>query len=121
MTQVLIETLTVILFVFVFYHLPPFATVSSTASRARDALIAIATGALMTLLVLAATATPPDSQLAHYFAENSKAVAHGGNIVNVILVDFRGLDTLGEITVLSVAAIGVFALLRLRPRKGDPR
>ncbi len=71
----------------------------------------------MTVLVLAASATPPESQLAPYFAAHSKSEAHGGNIVNVILVDFRGLDTLGEITVLAVAAIGVFALLRLRPRK----
>ena len=43
--------------------------------------------------------------------------AHGRNIVNVILVDFRGLDTLGEITVLAVAAVGVYALLKLRPDK----
>ena len=47
------------------------------------------------------------------------ALAHGRNIVNVILVDFRGFDTLGEITVLAVAGIGVYALLRLRPRKED--
>ncbi len=117
MTQVLIETLTVILFVFVFYHLPRFTQLSSATNRVRDALIAVTTGALMTALALAATATPPESQLAPYFAENSKPAAHGSNIVNVILVDFRGLDTLGEITVLATAAIGVFALLKLRPRK----
>jgi multicomponent Na+:H+ antiporter subunit A len=117
MTQVLIETLTVILFVFVFYHLPRFTQLSKTVNRIRDAVISVAVGALTTALVLAATATPPDSQLSPYFAENSKPVAHGSNIVNVILVDFRGLDTLGEITVLATAAIGVFALLKLRPRK----
>jgi multicomponent Na+:H+ antiporter subunit A len=77
-------------------------------------------GGLMTLLVLAATATPPLSVLAPFFSKNSKPIAHGSNVVNVILVDFRGLDTLGEITVLSAAAIGVFALLRLRPRSGRP-
>jgi multicomponent Na+:H+ antiporter subunit A len=118
MTQVLVETLTVILFVFVFFHLPRFPLRSSRAVRLFDAGVATAVGGLMAVLVLAATATPPASQLAPFFAENSKPLAHGGNIVNVILVDFRGLDTLGEITVLSVAAIGVFALLRLRPRKG---
>jgi multicomponent Na+:H+ antiporter subunit A len=118
MTQVLIETLTVILFVLVFYHLPPFSRLSTQASRVRDAVAASATGAMVTLLMLAATATPPVSGLAPYFVANSKPVAHGSNIVNVILIDFRGMDTLGEITVLSVAAVGVFALIKLRPSKG---
>ena len=75
--------------------------------------MALCVGGLMTVLVLAATATPPHSRLAGFFAENSKTVAHGSNIVNVILVDFRGLDTLGEMTVLSIAAFGVYALLKL--------
>jgi multicomponent Na+:H+ antiporter subunit A len=120
MTQVLIETLTVILFVFVFYHLAPFSRLSGRTTRLRDATVSILMGGLMTLLVLAATATPPASVLAPFFSENSKPIAHGSNVVNVILVDFRGLDTLGEITVLAAAAIGVFALLRLRPRSGRP-
>jgi multisubunit Na+/H+ antiporter MnhB subunit len=59
--------------------------------------------------------------LTSYFAQHSLAQAHGRNIVNVILVDFRGLDTLGEITVLAVAGVGVYALLRLRLQQGkDP-
>jgi multicomponent Na+:H+ antiporter subunit A len=117
MTQVMIETLTVILFVFVFYHLPRFQQLSLGRNRLRDAIIATLIGGLITGLVLVATATPPDSQVARYYAENSQPVAQGSNIVNVILVDFRGLDTLGEITVLAVAAIGVVALLKLRPSK----
>jgi multicomponent Na+:H+ antiporter subunit A len=119
MTQVLVETLSVLLFVFVFFHLPAFRIRSTRGDRLRDAAISIAFGGLMTALVLAATSTPLDSPLATYYGEFSKTIAHGSNIVNVILVDFRGLDTLGEITVLSVAAIGVFALLKLRPRQGD--
>jgi multicomponent Na+:H+ antiporter subunit A len=71
----------------------------------------------MTLFVLVATATPLDSPLATFFTENSLTLGKGRNIVNVILVDFRGLDTMGEITVLSVAAIGVSTLLRLRKGK----
>jgi multicomponent Na+:H+ antiporter subunit A len=55
--------------------------------------------------------------VSRYYAEHSLPEAHGRNIVNVILVDFRGLDTLGEITVLAVAAVGVYALLKLRPDK----
>jgi multicomponent Na+:H+ antiporter subunit A len=118
MTQILVETLTVILFVLVFYHLPRFSRLSSLATRARDGVIALTTGGLITLLVLAVTAEPTDTTIAQYFAQQSLPLAHGRNIVNVILVDFRGFDTLGEITVLSVAAIGVYALLKLRPRKG---
>ncbi len=119
MTQVLVETLTVLLFVLAFYHLPRFQQFSSVASRARDAVIAIGVGGLMTVLVLAATATPPESRLADFFTENSKAVAHGSNIVNVILVDFRGIDTFGEVTVLSIAGFGVYALLKLgRKQRG---
>ena len=53
-----------------------------------------------------------ESRLTPFFAENSAALAQGRNIVNVILVDFRALDTLGEITVLAVAAIGIYALLK---------
>ncbi|MBN2472286.1 MAG: DUF4040 domain-containing protein, partial [Anaerolineae bacterium] len=114
MTQFAVETLTVILLVLVLYRLPRFAQFSTTASRLRDTLIAVGFGGLMTIVVLTVTANPVDSSLASYFSENSYALAQGRNVVNVILVDFRGLDTLGEITVLSVAALGVFALIKLR-------
>ena len=118
MTQFLVETLTVILFVLVFYHLPESRIVSSRAARWRDALLAACVGAVMSALVLVGTPEhyPPISD---YFAEHSVPDGHGRNVVNVILVDFRGLDTLGEITVLAVAAIGVFALLKLRRRTDD--
>ncbi len=114
MTQFAIETLSVIIFVLVLYKLPRFATFSRPGARLRDALVALAAGGLMTLLVLAVTAAPLRSRLTGFFAGNSLPAANGRNIVNVILVDFRGLDTLGEITVLVVAAIGVYALLKLR-------
>lgn len=117
MTQILVETLTVLLFVLAFHHLPRFQRLTHPLSRLRDALIAVCVGGLMTILVLAATATPPESRLAGFFAENSKTVAHGSNIVNVILVDFRGIDTFGEMTVLSIAAFGVYALLKLGRRQ----
>ena len=115
MTQFLVETLTVILFVLVFYHLPESRIVSGRAARWRDASVAVTVGAVMTALVLVGTPEnyPPISA---YFTENSVPRGHGRNVVNVILVDFRGLDTLGEITVLSVAAVGVYALLKLRRR-----
>jgi multicomponent Na+:H+ antiporter subunit A len=118
MTQFMIETLTVILFVLVFYHLPRFARLSSRAARIRDLIVAAMAGSTMTALVLVASSVQLHRPISDYFAENSQPLAHGRNIVNVILVDFRGIDTLGEITVLAVAGVGVYALLKLRLAKG---
>lgn len=114
MTQVLIESLTVILLVLVFYHLPRFAALSPQRARYRDVLVALATGGLMTALVLAATSVRFHPPISDYFAEKSFVQGYGRNIVNVILVDFRALDTLGEITVLALAGVGAYALLKLR-------
>jgi multicomponent Na+:H+ antiporter subunit A len=117
-TQLVVETLTVILLVLAFYHLPRFATLSSPRDRARDGIIATGFGALMTTLVLVAATIPTPKTVARYLGQVSLARAHGRNIVNVILTDVRALDTLGEITVLATAAFGVVALLRLWPRGG---
>jgi multicomponent Na+:H+ antiporter subunit A len=119
MTQFTIETLTVVLFVLVIYKLPRFVIYSRISHRLRDALVALAAGGMMTVLILIVTAAPSPSRLTSYFAENSLLLAKGRNVVNVILVDFRGLDTFGEITVLAIAAIGVYALLKLRLEKDD--
>ncbi len=119
MTQVLIETLTVVLLVLVVYHLPPFGALSSQAARARDMVIALTAGVLMTLMVLMVMNIPTNQSVARYYAEQSLPLAYGRNIVNVLLVDFRAFDTLGEITVLTLAAAGVYALLRLRPGRDE--
>ena len=113
-TQLVVETLTVVLFVLVVYHLPPFNRFSRRTNRWRDVILAVAAGGMMTVLVLIAQKIQLYPTIATYFAENSVPLAHGRNIVNVILVDFRAIDTLGEITVLSAAAIGVFAMLKLK-------
>ncbi len=118
MTQFIIETVTVILFVLALHHLPPYSRVSTRGSRARDAAVALLAGGLMAGFVLITAAGKRLPPISGYFAETSVPMAHGRNIVNVILVDFRGLDTLGEITVLAVAGIGAYALLKLRPGKG---
>jgi multicomponent Na+:H+ antiporter subunit A len=112
MTQISIDTLTLILLVLILYRLPRFLSYTPKKDRRRDMVISLAAGALMTLLVLTVVNVPTDSKLTPYFAANSYDLAKGRNVVNVILVDFRGFDTLGEITVLTVAAAGVFALLR---------
>jgi multicomponent Na+:H+ antiporter subunit A len=62
-------------------------------------------------------AGPLDERLGSFFAANAAALAHGRNVVNVILVDFRGLDTLGEATVVMTAGIAVLALLRRQHRR----
>ena len=118
MTQFLIETLSLILFVFVFYYMPPFKRFSTRAVMLRHAAIGTAVGALFTLLVLVATSVQWHPTISTYFSANSYLMGQGRNIVNVILVDIRGFDTLGEITVLAVAGIGVYSLIRLRLGKG---
>lgn len=112
MTQFAVETLTVILFVLVIYRLPKFRQLSSRRRRLWDVTVAVLGGVMMTTLMLVVSWQGQDSQLASYFMHNSLSQAFGRNVVNVILVDFRGFDTLGEITVLAIAAIGVFALLK---------
>ncbi|MBL0921665.1 MAG: putative monovalent cation/H+ antiporter subunit A [Phycisphaerales bacterium] len=115
LTLVSVETLTVILFVLVLYHLPRFAIYTSRAARVRDMVIAVSFGAVMCLLTLIAADVQFSPTISEWFVENSVPKGKGRNIVNVILVDFRALDTMGEITVLGVAAIGVHALLKLKP------
>ncbi len=119
MTQFSIETLSVILLVLVLYRLPRFTNFSNARQQTRDMIVALSGGILMTLLVLVVTALPANSRLTPYFAENSFTLAKGHNVVNVILVDFRGIDTMGEITVLGIAAIGVYGLLKLRLDKKE--
>jgi multicomponent Na+:H+ antiporter subunit A len=118
MTQFAIETLTVLLFVLVLYRLPRFETRSDPATRVRDALLASAVGLAIGGSMAVVLARPTPSVLAPFFLAESVPSAHGRNVVNVILVDFRSLDTLGEITVLGLAAMGVGALMaawRRRP------
>jgi multicomponent Na+:H+ antiporter subunit A len=112
MTQFAVETLTVVIFVLVFYQLRGgFGDLSSPLTKARDAAVSAAAGILVTTLVLFIGASGTTSRLSVYFADAAPRLAHGRNVVNVILVDFRSFDTLGEITVLVTVAIGVGALL----------
>ncbi|WP_447955949.1 putative monovalent cation/H+ antiporter subunit A [Vreelandella sp. EE7] len=113
-TQLLVETLTVILLVLVLFRLPRFSNLSTSLERVRDGAIATAMGVLIFLLVMTAWSIDQFESISTYMVENSAPLAHGRNIVNVILVDYRALDTLGEMFVLALAAIGVIAMLKLR-------
>jgi multicomponent Na+:H+ antiporter subunit A len=117
MTQFLIEALTVVLFVLAFYHLPRFTRLSPARARIRDVIISLFVGGLMTALALSVTGVLLFPSIVSFFIESALPLGHGRNITNVILVDFRGIDTLGETTVLSIAAIGVYALLKLWRRQ----
>jgi multicomponent Na+:H+ antiporter subunit A len=115
-TQLMIEVITLVLFVLAFHFLPDaFRYTARIRSRVIDLSIAMGSGLVITLLILAAKSNPVGESISPWYIENSVAVGQGHNVVNVILVDFRGLDTQGEIAVLIIAAMGVTALLRLRP------
>jgi multicomponent Na+:H+ antiporter subunit A len=121
MTQILVEALTIVLFVLAFYKLPLMTHRSSLVTRWRDAILAIGFGGIMATMAMIAfhfeVSQPPIST---FMGENSYPAAHGRNVVNVILVDFRALDTLGEVTVLAIAALGIYAMLKFRRSKKDP-
>jgi multicomponent Na+:H+ antiporter subunit A len=112
MTQFSVETLTVLIYVLVFRHFRGLGELSPRLVLARDALIAAGIGTFIGGLLLSVATTETAPRLREYFAEFGPTLGHGRNIVNVILVDFRAFDTLGEITVLATAAIGVRGLLR---------
>jgi multicomponent Na+:H+ antiporter subunit A len=116
MTQFSVETLTAIIFTLVFYHFRRFRSLSKRTIRLRDLSIAILFGGSLAGVLFFVGATTTPAGLGTYFAQNSVLMAHGRNIVNVILVDFRALDTMGEITVLATAALGVRALLQIGRR-----
>lgn len=112
LTQIAVEIVTVVLLMLALYFLPDLTPrVESLMRRWRDAMWAIAAGfgaAILTLAVL----THEHSTIADYFLENSLPLGGGANVVNVILVDFRGFDTLGEIVVLALAGLIIVALLQ---------
>lgn len=116
LTQLLVETLTVILFALALMFLPRLKHEPVTKGIYRDVLISVSAGVLLTMLILGVLSFDLDPYISEFYAENSYLLANGRNIVNVILVDFRAFDTMGEITVLSVAGLGIYALLKLNKR-----
>ena len=111
MTQLLVEFTTVILILLALFFLPAHTPrAASSARRCRDAVLGLVAGGGMATLTYAIL-TRPLASISEFFLAESKPGGGGTNVVNVILVDFRGFDTLGEITVLGIAAIGVIAML----------
>ena len=118
-TQLLVETLTVIFLVMIVRRLPEISDVvpHPPGRRVLNAGIALTAGAGVFWVLYGITTAPLDTTLVEYFAANSVIAAHGRNIVNVILVDFRAVDTLGEITVVVMAALGASAVLLTKKGK----
>ncbi len=115
-TQLLVETLVVVLFAAAALKLPHL-TAEPLRKRWVDAVVAVGLGVVTTVILLKVTAGPIDRELTTFFETASWPQAFGQNIVNVILVDFRALDTFGEIAVVLIAAISIFALLKSKPEE----
>ncbi|SIR05648.1 monovalent cation/H+ antiporter subunit A [Marinobacterium stanieri] len=111
LTQLSVEVVTVILLMLALFFLPQKTPKESSPRRVvRDLAIAAMIGGVVGTINYAMMTRPLDS-ISDYFLANSKIGGGGTNVVNVILVDFRGFDTLGEITVLGIAALGIFKLI----------
>lgn len=117
-TQFMVETLVVVILALVLIRVPGFRLDGSGERMGLGMLaIAVAAGVLTTVLLLGVLAEPMDGHLAEWFGANSVPGGFGRNVVNVILVDFRALDTLGEITVVAAAALGGLAAMMRRGRR----
>ena len=117
-TQFMVETLSVVILALVLTRLNVEETDHRPTGRALvDGVLSIACGVGFALLLMTVTQEALDLRLSEYFTAYSTTVAHGRNIVNVILVDFRALDTLGEITVVLAAGLACLVLIGMRRRR----
>jgi multicomponent Na+:H+ antiporter subunit A len=116
LTQLLVETLTVIVVSLILLRLPKLKARHPIPLTGKlcNGLLASALGVLITALILAVNQTELNRAVTDFFEANSYLAAHGRNIVNVILVDFRSFDTLGEITVVALAGLAGYALIQKR-------
>jgi multicomponent K+:H+ antiporter subunit A len=112
LTQISVEVVTVLLLLLALNLLPKSPPLlSSDLRKWRDAALAITGGGLVGGLAWAMLTRDPGASISAFHLANAKPGGGGTNVVNVILVDFRAFDTLGEIIVLGIAGLGIFALL----------
>jgi multicomponent Na+:H+ antiporter subunit A len=117
LTQILIETVSLALFLLVLFRLPRYAPEEPGRRRLlRDLGVSAGAGVAVLAILLATMGRSARDSIAHYFLAESLPAAGGRNVVNVILIDFRGYDTLGEISVLAIGLLGVYALITLGRR-----
>ena len=120
-TQFMVETLSVIILALVMTRLD-LAPVDPRprSDWVKDGVLSLLVGGGFALVLARVAAVPFDSRLSDFYAEFSRQIAHGRNVVNVIIVDFRGLDTLGEISVVLVTGAAILALIRSRIVRPKP-
>ena len=112
LTQISVEVVTILLLLLALNLLPKAPPLLSSASRKwRDGMLALTGGVLIGGIAWALLTRDPGATISAFHLANSKPGGGGTNVVNVILVDFRAFDTLGEIIVLGIAGLGIFALL----------
>lgn len=122
LTQLLVEVLTVLVIMLVLRKLPLEFSYGRHPKKRRNALIAIGVGALTTFAAYTMLGRRDRSDIGDYYIEQGAEVTGGDNLVNVILVEFRALDTLGELTVLGMAGIAIVAVLSTVPSRFlDPK
>ncbi|WP_243290478.1 Na+/H+ antiporter subunit A [Bacillus sp. FJAT-47783] len=115
LTQLIIETVSVALFLLAFYHLPELKRKEKRLRfRIVNFIISLGVGTIVTLVAISSHSERVSETIASYFIENSYELGGGKNMVNVILVDFRGFDTMFEITVLGIAALAIYSMIKLR-------
>ncbi|WP_162889784.1 hydrogen gas-evolving membrane-bound hydrogenase subunit E [Vibrio sp. dhg] len=121
-TLLLVETLMVVFLVLLMRHMPKLTTVRNHSKRRRllHAIIAGIVGFSVSVALINITSQPLDPQLADFFLQNSLPEGYGRNVVNVILVDFRAIDTLGEVIVVVMAGIAATSLLTTPNHKHPP-
>lgn len=119
LTQMIVETVSVTLFLLCFYHLPKLRREKlNVRFKLTHVLISAGVGILVTLIALSASGSRAFDSISDFYLAESYNSAGGRNVVNVILVDFRGFDTLLEIMVLGIASLGIYALIKLGADSG---
>ncbi|MEJ8303793.1 Na+/H+ antiporter subunit A [Saccharibacillus sacchari] len=114
LTQMIVETVSVILFLLCFKFLPKLKTEKEKPTfKWTNLIVAAGVGVTVTLVAFASMGSSPFEPISNYFLNESYESAGGKNVVNVILVDFRGFDTLFEIMVLGIASLGIYGLIKL--------
>lgn len=119
LTQLVIETISMTLFLLTFYHLPKLRKRrEKVRTNLVNLIISIGFGLTLTLIGIASISSRTTDKISDYFINTALTEGGGTNIVNVILVDMRGLDTLFEITVLAIAALAIHSLVQFGKDKG---
>ncbi|MFB7249401.1 Na+/H+ antiporter subunit A [Microbacterium sp. NPDC056234] len=112
LTQILVETVTLVTFALVLRRLPSrMGEHNASVGRVPRAILAVAVGVTMALIAIVATQARVADPISIIFPELAYDLGHGKNVVNVALVDLRGWDTMGELSVLVLAATGVASLV----------